>query len=387
MTRKQVVPPCQSLAGIDASHYDGLLSPAILAQAKREGISFFTHKIGEGLRDTEGTNDDTALAAARSAGIELLGGYLVVRSNASVDAQVSYWLSLADAGEPWWQDHPGWFWQVDLERWSYDNVPPSFGVAAARQLRERTGRWTVLYASHGQYGDALTGWDGPLWNADYVSRPAAGFTQMYPGDGWVPLHGSWQGGWASYSGKTPTFLQYTDSATIAGLTTCDANAFRGSTAELRALIIGGHMTTLDDSVVCPDGVSRSTALLAQEAGSIALTGKTLGHGIPPWAADITATRTDLATLAATVNSLRTAIDGLTALINAGGGHVDTTAVLARIGSVAAEVSAVHTELTATKAVLTATTADLAAARDEVHLLRTQLAAATKAEAAALEVGN
>lgn len=211
--------------GWDASHYDGQLTPSILVRAAGEGIVFFTHKIGEGLLDTEGGADDTALAAARTAGIPVIGGYLVPRSNAPVAAQVDHWIALADAGEPWWRSHPGWFWQIDLERWPYDAVPASVGIQAAQLLRARTGRWTILYASRGQYGNQLTSWDGPLWNADYVSSGA------YPGDGWAP-------GWAPYSGKTPTILQYTSSATIAGLTTSDRNAFRGTLDQLLALVAG-----------------------------------------------------------------------------------------------------------------------------------------------------
>jgi len=211
--------------GWDSSHFDGQLSPSILARAKSEGIEFFTAKIAEGLADTEGGHDDTALAAARAAGIPLVGGYLIPRSTATVTSQVDYWLKLADAGESWWRTFPGWFWQVDLERWPYDAVPASVGIAAAQQLRARTGRWTILYASRSQYGSQLGGWDGPLWNADY------GPTAAYPGDNWAP-------GWAPYSGQAPTFLQYTSSATIAGLTTCDRNAYRGTLDQLRALVAG-----------------------------------------------------------------------------------------------------------------------------------------------------
>jgi hypothetical protein len=233
--------------GWDASHYDGLLTPSILARAKGEGIGFFTHKIAEGLGDTEGTNDDTALAAARSAGIEFLGGYLVPRSGPSVSAQVDRWLVLADAGEGWWRSYPGWFWQVDLERWPYDDVRASVGVEAAQLLHDRTGKWTILYASHGQYRESLGAWGGPLWNAHYTSRVADRFDQMYPGDIWRPaLDANTAGGWAAYSGREPTFLQFTDRATIAGLTTCDANAYRGTTEQLRALISGTTTSSRGD---------------------------------------------------------------------------------------------------------------------------------------------
>jgi hypothetical protein len=256
-----------SVYGWDCSHYDGTLTRAIMSRARSEGIAFVTHKIGEGT-GYDDPGDLTALAAARDAGIEFVGGYFVPRSGSSVAAQVDACVRLADRDEPWWRTFPGWFWQVDLERWSYDNVPASVGIAFAKELRARTGRWTVLYASHGQYGNALTGWDGPLWNAHYVSHAAAGFAAMYPGDGWKPKSDAFAGGWSAYSGKEPTFLQYTSSATIAGLTTCDANAFRGSAADLRALIKGGGTDVVNEAVFGvpeQDAYSTLNILLAIEA--------------------------------------------------------------------------------------------------------------------------
>jgi hypothetical protein len=115
----------------DTSHFDGTLTRDRMAQAKAEGIASVTAKIGEGLADTEGTHDDTTLAAARDVGIEFLGGYLIPRSNASVNAQVDYWLKLADRGEPWWRTYPGWYWQVDLERWG---TPTTAATRSARSL-------------------------------------------------------------------------------------------------------------------------------------------------------------------------------------------------------------------------------------------------------------
>lgn len=229
-----------TLQGWDASHFDGQLTRAHLDRARAEGITFFTHKIGEGLQDTEGTHDDTALAAARDAGIPFVGGYLIPRTTATPANQVARWVGLADFGEPWWRDFAGWFWQIDLERWSYDNVPASVGIDCAQRLRAATGRAVILYASRGQYGDQLVGWDGPLWNADYRGGPG------YPGDGWVVADKGAPAGWAIYSGRVPAILQYTSSATIAGLSTCDANAFRGSLDDFRAMIGGQPMAFLDD---------------------------------------------------------------------------------------------------------------------------------------------
>jgi hypothetical protein len=333
--------------GWDASHYDGLLSTTILSRAKAEGIVFFTHKIGEGLTDTEAGHDDTALAAARDAGIECLAGYLVPRT-LDAAAQVDFWLKLADTGEPWWRDWPLWAWQVDLERWTYDNVAAAKGIDCARRLRDRTGRPVLLYASHGQYWDELQGWDGPLWNADYAARSAAGFAAMYPGDDWTPLHNTWRGGWAPYSGKTPTILQYTSSATIAGLTTCDANAFRGTYDQLKDLFRGetdvsqdyasldmrnftqpawmtGDIAAVDTASVLRTG--DQTGWSPRDGGGWFIT-RTLRALVAAAAADETR---DAATLAA--------INALAEVIRSGGGDVNVTAVLAAIDDAVKDVKA------------------------------------------------
>lgn len=363
-----------TIYGWDASHFDGLLSPATLARAKAEGFAFFTHKLAEGTQDTEGPNDDTALAAARDAGFEFIGGYLIPRSSPSVSAQVDFWLEIADRSEPWWRTFPGWFWQIDLERWSYDNVPASVGVAAAQELRARTGRQVILYASRGMYGDQLAGWDGPLWNADYVS--GAGFaSSLYPGDGWAP-------GWAPYSGQAPVILQFTSSATIAGLTTCDANAFRGTADEFRSLITGGAMSTdlatQDPNFGTPiEDIYSAYRLLGHAVvagedpiGNLFWLGKASSQPNLLWqllrrldtAAAADATR-DAAMLAA-IQALST-----------GGTSVDTGAV----------ITAIQTATAATSATVEALHEQLVAAQAELHQLRTQLAKSAQDQAADLGV--
>lgn len=229
-------PSTPTCFGWDGSHYDGILHVGNMLDAKAEGIVFFTHKIGEG-RSYDDPLDATNLAAAYEAGIEFIGGYYVVRTG-DVTAQVDNCIALADRDEPWWRTFPGWFWQVDLERWPYDSVAASVGIEFGKQLRARTGRQVILYASRGQYGDQLTGWDGPLWNAAYGTNPEGPFRDIYPGDTSTR--------WAPYSGQVPAILQYGSRAIIAGLTTCDANAFRGTLDQLRALITGDAEMPLSD---------------------------------------------------------------------------------------------------------------------------------------------
>lgn len=215
--------------GRDASNFDGIINYA--------GLGFLTHKVTEGT----GTVHDKygpRLAAAKAAGVPVLGAYHVLRTPGSggagsLAAQLAFWVREMDARTPWWRTVP-FVLQVDAEKWPYDNVAASTVLAFADQLaRSGLPGLKVTYASRGQYGDTLRGIATPLWNANYNGGP------NYPGDGWAP-------GWAPYSGQTPVFLQYTS-------TGYDHNAFRGNLDQLLALVGGGqHMSTTNGDDMTPE---------------------------------------------------------------------------------------------------------------------------------------
>jgi hypothetical protein len=209
-----------------------------LAAARRDGIDLFTHKLTEG-STWRAVHAQTALSRARAAGVPFLGGYHVVRSGTSSAAQVANLLNFADAIVPWWRAYPGWFWQVDLELWPYDNVSAAKGREFTDALRGAQPKTVVMYASRGQYGDSLSGLNVELWNANYGANPTGHYRELYPGDG--------SARWTAYSGKTPKILQYGARLTIGSQPTCDANAYRGSFDELRALITGGIMAAYDET--------------------------------------------------------------------------------------------------------------------------------------------
>jgi hypothetical protein len=209
-----------TLFGWDASDFDWPRGPMDLAAAKRDGISVFTHKATEGT-STKHKHYGEALSRARAAGIPYLGAYLVARSG-NAAAEVDYFLSYVNSQTPWWSSFPGWFWQIDLEKWPYDSVSASTGESVADILAQRTGKPTIIYASRGQYGNSLAGTSHPLWNAAYGSNPAKHYREAYPGDS-----GS---GWTSYSGRTPIVWQYGSKTTIGSQPTCDANAIRDAAA-------------------------------------------------------------------------------------------------------------------------------------------------------------
>jgi len=147
-----------------------------------------------------------------------------------------------DARCPGWRDRDAFILQVDCERWN-DNpaTVPSKGEIQifCDRLVNRTGGkyWPVVYAPQWVYGNSLTGLGYPLWASNYVSSSGS-FKSLYPGDS--------SGRWHAYSGQVPIILQYASSAIIGGQTSSDANAFKGTLAQLKTLVTpGGSVAKLD----------------------------------------------------------------------------------------------------------------------------------------------
>ncbi|MDW3850556.1 hypothetical protein NMK34_28480 [Micromonospora sp. BRA006-A] len=238
-----------TLFGWDASDYDvdrGLTADRI-REARAAGIDFMTYKGTEQSRD--GTFHSqyygVMLTAAKDAGIPFLGMYVVVHSDVSIEDQAITAIDYADKHTPWWRTYDGFFWQIDLERWPTDDVPPHIGVDVGRELEERTGKVAVMYASRGQYGDDDLG-DFPRWNADYPYRVAEDFKAAYARAG-----GDSGPGWTRYGklAETPRIWQFTDSAIIGRQHTCDADAFRGTTDDFATMIGEKTSTTTKRDVI------------------------------------------------------------------------------------------------------------------------------------------
>jgi GH25 family lysozyme M1 (1,4-beta-N-acetylmuramidase) len=297
--------------GWDQSHYDGNLTTAILAKAKSEGIAFVTHKLGEGLSDVDDTAA-TALAAARSAGFQVIGGYWFIHGNDDPVAEAKRCIAVADEHESWWRTFPGWFWQTDAETSSTGLPSPAYVKKFSDELATLSGKRVIVYASHGMYGNTLSGLGHPLWNANYGSDPHGSFTSVYPGDS--------SSGWGAYSGQTPVILQYGSNATIAGITTCDANAFKGSIDQLLTLI-GGHdmpITSADSNIVWSTDVDPSAS------------GSYTAKGVL-WLLKLRSDNQQ-STLAGMVKT-EAAIEAAVSALVAGGSSVDTSAVAAQIKAV------------------------------------------------------
>lgn len=229
-----------TIFGWDASHYDWDRGTMDLAAAVRDGIVFFTHKATEG-RTYVDPQFAYAMARAHNAGMPLIGAYCV-NHQGDQRPQVDKFIAVLDQGAPFWRNEP-FIVQLDCERWSDKD-----GVYAYEPSLTEIHTWCdyfvsltggrlkpVVYAPKWVYGDSLRGLRYPLWASSYGTNPTTGYRNAYPGDGSTR--------WAAYSGIVPTILQFGSRTTIGAQAICDANAFRGTLDQLRALISTGDDMT------------------------------------------------------------------------------------------------------------------------------------------------
>lgn len=226
-----------TIFGWDASHFDAVPDGAKVVSS---GIAFTTHKAGGDASDGKLAAWWAAMRPYRDR--VLLGAYWILRPDlqASATASADAFLTRLNGQCPGWQSGP-FILQADCEIWNQNAATkPSQAyittfcnrlASAVPKLRP------IVYASHGQYGNSLAALDYPLWNANYPSNALGSPQTLYAHAG-----GDAGPGWLSYSGQTPIIWQFAETATIAGQTTCDADAFRGTLAELITITSPGWET-------------------------------------------------------------------------------------------------------------------------------------------------
>jgi hypothetical protein len=233
-----------TILGWDLSHYDGPDS----RRAIDEGLKFFTHKAGGDAIDTELGAWWNLMKGDRDR--VMLGAYWVLYPGDPV-IRANKFVARLDSQCDGWRDGP-FILQVDCEIWGGDTSTKP-GVADIRafcnRLRLRVPKlMPIVYAPKWVYGDSLNGLGYPLWASSYVTGTGSA-AKLYPGDT--------SARWGAYSGQVPRVLQYSSSATIAGQTTCDANAFRGTLAQLEALLAPGWQE--NDVVATQDMIDAAKA--------------------------------------------------------------------------------------------------------------------------------
>jgi len=290
-----------TIYGWDMSHYD---APGV-GSAVAEGIAFLTHKAGGDANDAEIGAWWTGVRGLDPTRV-LLGAYWVLYPG-NPAGRADAFLARLDATCPGWHDRP-FLLQVDCEKWNGDQgtVPGKADIQAfCARLTERTPRLRpIVYAPKWVYGDSLTGLPYPLWASSYVAG-SGGFKALYPGDG--------SSRWAAYSGQTPAILQYSSSATIGGQGTSDANAYRGTLAELIRLAAPGWEDTMDwtDDVITNPAWRTDSKTNPTVRANFAI--YDVWNQAHTAAAQATAARTDMAALKTQIAALNS---GLTAAITA-----------------------------------------------------------------------
>lgn len=231
-----------TIHGWDASHYDWSRGPMDIGSAVGAGIKFMIHKAGGDAQDQQFASWWTRAKPLRDS--LHLGAYWVLYPGSPV-SRADAFIGRLDAAAPGWRDGP-FILQADCEKWGGNpNTMPSWAEINAfcdRLVQQTGGRLRPMaYAPKWAYGNTLAGLRYPLWASSYVTG-AGPYGNLYPGDQ--------SARWVSYSGITPMILQYSSSATIGRQPTCDANAFRGTLDQFRAMVAPGF--TQGDDVTAQD---------------------------------------------------------------------------------------------------------------------------------------
>ncbi|MGC1212618.1 MAG: peptidoglycan-binding protein [Micromonospora sp.] len=178
---------------------------------------------------------------AKAAGFDVIGGYhnLIAGDQASINRQVDYLRRELDGVGATWA-------MLDVERYPElvnNGLYPRFSdavqfcdrwrVVDSRPLLVYLPRW--IWDGHMGRPDLRT-LKAPLVASNYGSNPDGSPAGVYTARG-----GDTGAGWNAYGNVTPLIWQYGSNVDCPGASgATDCNAFRGSLAELRALLTGNQ---------------------------------------------------------------------------------------------------------------------------------------------------
>ena len=184
---------------------------------------------------------DDFVRAAKDAGFPLRGGYhnLVRGDQASINRQVDWLRQELDAHDANWA-------LLDVER--YPEMVSAVTWPQWDDVRRFDDRWAAvddrvlvgylpawMWNNHLGRPD-LRGFRGPLIASDYPINGTAEYRQLYARSG-----GDNGRGWASYGNRVSDGWQFSSRAAVPGAAiACDISAWRMSSDQLYALLIGTH---------------------------------------------------------------------------------------------------------------------------------------------------
>jgi len=205
-----------TLFGIDVSHHQGAFD---VERAAREGIDFFIFKATEGSSFVDPRFAENVAKARRTG--KPFAAYHYQRAGISAAEQVAHIRRVVPKDVPV---------ILDVEANS-GNVALTRDIV--NRLRDVGYHVPLLYLPRWywqQIGSPSLAGLPPLWSSRYPDNRIGNLRSEYAE---VPAHF-----WHGYGGLDVAVLQFTSSARIAGRAPIDGNAFRGSFAELRALLTG-----------------------------------------------------------------------------------------------------------------------------------------------------
>jgi len=313
-----------TLFTVDVSHHDWDRNggPLDWAAIRRSGITVMCARASYG--DPSTFNPPSPHFAdfhtgARNAGFALRGGYhnLIAGDQASINRQVDLFRRQLAAVSADWA-------MLDIERYPEllaNNLWPRLDDVQqfVSRWRQVDSRPLALYLPRWVWTDSmasasLTGLGEPLVSSNYGPNAAGSPSTLYgqrlgdAGPGWTP-----------YGGVTPALWQFGSQARIPGASPAtDVNAYRGTLAELTALLTG------KEEDVALTGAQDTALSIAWEVADALRDGQevTESRKDPVWlvkqikalAADLAAVK---AALAAPVDEAKLAADIAAALIASG----------------------------------------------------------------------
>jgi lysozyme len=213
-----------TLYGIDVSNNNATVD---LIQVAREGFSWVEAKVSEGNYFQDATWPGY-LSAAQSAGLPIIGYHYAI-SSCTPASQVQTFVGNSGGSAV----------MIDFEANSgtitdYWNLVDAFNSAGVDVACTYLPNWYWQ-----EIGEPDLSQVCGLISSDYVD--GSGYaSDLYAGADDGP-------GWAAYGGAAPIVWQFTDAAQVAGVSV-DANAFRGTRAQLCDLLTGRTDMQLTDTL-------------------------------------------------------------------------------------------------------------------------------------------
>lgn len=215
-----------------------------VARCEREGFSAVLMKASEGSSNSAGGKYQDPLFNAFAYQVRatsmIPGAYHFLRAGDGVAQAELFYARIAYHGGP-----AGWLCACDNEV----DADLDTTMAFYRRWNELTGDHPlIMYSGYWWWqsrGWNLTSLTPYLWDSRYVSGEgyASELFESVPDVWWQPRYGGW---------SRATLLQYSDKATVAGMTPVDVDAFEGTIGDLRKIArIGDDMEQTDKLIVGP----------------------------------------------------------------------------------------------------------------------------------------